>query len=539
VALGALDVVTHPSEAVMSKESAVRLLSVVLAVVVPLGGPVAGEDARPVNVSLRARLGNDLEAMTRLSADAVAVLDGYDVLAVQVPNTPPGKTAPANPKKLFDVRTLPTGAAVPRGFAYDTTRERFYFGPPTGGPAPTILVTDREGRRRPDITLKLLPGQVIPVQFESLAYLPPGIPRFGDRIAAVLIGEDLIGRISIIRLDGTVEYEIPVAPGSPTENYVTGMTFVPPDRFLFTPLTDTMSAIYQVDLGGMVSGPVLTGDARLGFEGIALLSGGRVAVIDYAAGWVFVNDARGARLPHQDRDLRIGAGISSADSIAWDSGASRLLVNAWVGGEGVPRHVHALAPPFTATTQITRDEAVPVELLAGIAYLPDTAEIAVTEGAGFSPTRGIWSFDAASGQYHSRLSLASFPPADFRPRRVTSLPGRQLAVRVVGRTDLIHLFSRDGAPDPADPSVVNPEFVGTVTLSVPQPVRSSLDFDQRTGRLLVGRQYYDLEGNARGPLTGIPSDFLGQNFVHVTSGPYAGQVAGFDGAASELVIFRP
>jgi hypothetical protein len=473
----------------MSRGFAAQVLSAVVAVVVTISTPFADDHARSAKVSLRIRLGNDLEAMTRLSPESVAVLDGYDVVAIQVPNTPSGKAVPTAQKKLFDVRSLPTGPVVPRGLAYDTTRERFYFGPGSGGLAPVILVTDRDGRRRPDITLKLLPGQVTPVQFESLAYIPPGNPRFGDRIAAVLIGEDLIGRISIIRLDGTVEYEIPVASGSPAENYITGLAFVPPDRFLFTPLAETGSTVYQLDLAGSVTGPMLAGDPNLEFEGIAPLAGGRVAVVDYAAGWVFVYDATGTRLAHQDRDIRIGAGIAVADSIAWDSGAGRVLVNAGVGGG--------------------------------------------------SPARGIWSFDSVTGGYRSRLALASFPTPDFRPRRVTPLPDGQLAVRALQRPDLVHVFSHNGATDPVDPTVTVPTLVRTITLSVPQPIRSSLDFDETTGRLLIGRKYYDLAGIAVGTLTGIPSDFLGQNFVHVTSGPYAGQVAGVDGAASELVIFRP
>jgi hypothetical protein len=216
-----------------------------------------------------------------------------------------------------------------------------------------------------------------------------------------------------------------------------------------------------------------------------------------------------------------------------------VLVNAWVGGEGVPHHVYALAPPFDQAIQVTHDEPAPLEPLAGISYLPESGEVAVCQAAGGSPTRGIWSFAVASGEYRSRLALASFPRPDFRPRRVTPLPGRQLAVRVLERPDLVHVFSRDGAPDAHDPTVTVPTLVGTVTLSVPQPVRASLDFDRATGRLLVGRAYYDLSGNVLGQLAGIPRDFMGQNFVHITSGPLAGQVAGFDGTASELVIFRP
>jgi hypothetical protein len=523
----------------MSRGFAAQVLSAVVAVVVTIGTPFADDHARSAKVSLRIRLGNDLEAMTRLSPESVAVLDGYDVVAIQVPNTPSGKAVPTAQKKLFDVRSLPTGSVVPRGLAYDTTRERFYFGPGSGGLAPVILVTDRDGRRRADITLKLLPGQVTPVQFESLVYIPPGNPRFGDRIAAVLIGEDLIGRISIIRLDGTVEYEIPVASGSPAENYITGLAFVPPDRFLFTPLAETGSTVYQLDLAGSVTGPMLAGDPNLEFEGIAPLAGGRVAVVDYAAGWVFVYDATGTRLAHQDRDIRIGAGIAVADSIAWDSGAGRVLVNAGVGGGGVLFHVYALAPPFDHAIQVTHDEPALLEPLAGISYLPDTGEVAVCQAAGGSPARGIWSFDSVTGGYRSRLALASFPTPDFRPRRVTPLPDGQLAVRALQRPDLVHVFSHNGATDPVDPTVTVPTLVRTITLSVPQPIRSSLDFDETTGRLLIGRKYYDLAGIAVGTLTGIPSDFLGQNFVHVTSGPYAGQVAGVDGAASELVIFRP
>ncbi len=499
---------------------------------------------RDDNVSFRARLGNNVEALTPLFhtpfLSLVAAMDGYDVVAIPVLNAPPGVSMRSAHFKLFDVRGLPIDAG-PRGIAFDPGRRQFYFGPLTGGPNPVILVTDWDGHERPPITLTLLPGQVTPIQFEGLAYLPPGLPRFGDRIAAVLIGEDGIGRISIVRLDGTVEYEIPIVPGSPAENYVTGLAFVPPNRFLFTPLADVGNVVYQTDLEGNVTGPLLSGEPGYSFEGIVPLPGGRIAVSEYALGKLLVYDAAGTHLANQDRDFHVGIGVSNPDSIAWDSISGRLLVNAFSGGAHSPRNVFALPPPFEQAQQVTHLEltgpADPTNA-PGLAYLPDEDTIAICEPSGFSPTRGVWFFDAASGDYRSRLSLASFPRDAFRPRGVTPLPGGQLGLRVAQHPELLQVITRAGAPDPADPTAFIPDLVRTVTLSIPQPMFAGLAMDPTLGRLLVARQYYDLEGNALGTLAGVPADFLGQSFIRLTSGPFTGQVAGIDQSSSELVIFR-
>lgn len=503
----------------------------------------AGESVRADNVTFRARLGNYVEGLTPVFQtpflSLIAAIDGYDVTAIPLLNTPPGVSSRPAHFKLFDVRGFPAEHRPPRGIAFDPGRQQFYFGSPSGGPNPVITVTDLAGRQRSPITLTLLPGQVTPIQFEGLAYLPPGLPRFGDRIAAVLIGEDLVGRISIVRLDGTVEYEVPVVPGSPAEAYVTGLAFVPPDRFLFTPLLDAASAVYQTDLDGNVTGPVLTGDPTASYEGIVPMPGGRIAVSETALGRLLVYDAAGARLAWQDRDFHVGPGLLDGRSIAWDSGTGRLLVDALAGGGFAPRNVHASAPPFTATTQVTHLEQTAMRGIGGLAYLPDEAAIAVCEPNGGSPTRGVWFFDAATGDYRSRLSLASFPPDAFRPRRVAQLPGGQLALRVNVHPELVQVITRGGVPDPADPTAAVPDLVRAVTLSTPQPVGAGFAFDAALGHLLVDRQYFDVDGAALGTLGGVPADFLGHTFIRITSGPYAGQIAGLDTVGSELVIFRP
>ncbi len=507
------------------------------------GGAALLGPAGPDGVTFRARLGNNVEGLTPIFQtpflSLLAAIDGYDVVAIPVFDTPPGVSLPSVHFKLFDVRGLSGGVPPPRGIAFDPGRQQFYFGTAAGGPNPVILVTDPAGHPLPPITLTLLPGQVTPVQFEGLAYLPPDLPRFADRIAAVLVGEDLLGRISIVRLDGTVEYEVPVVPGSPAEAYVTGLAFVAPDRFLFTPLTDIGSAVYQTDLDGTVTGPILTGEPAFSFEGIAALPGGRVAVSEYAIGRILVYDEAGAHLAHQDRDFHVGVGISNPESIAWDSSSGHLLVNALVGGGLAPRNVFALPPPFSTTQQVTHLELTEMTGASGVAYLADENAVAVCETYGPSPTRGVWFFDAVSGDYLSRLSLASFPRDAFRPRRVTQLPGGQLALRVRQHPDLVQVITRAGTPDPGDPTAFVPDLVRTVTLSAPQPVFSGLDFDSVPGYLLVNRQYYDLDGTALVPLTGVPADFLGTSFIRLTSGPFAGQIAGIDPAASELVIFQP
>ncbi len=512
---------------------AVALALVALSVQAP--APTLADDRSPTNVTFRGRLGNDVEAMTSLSPGVVALIDGYDVIAIPVPATRAGASARTSVTRLFDVRSM---GQVPRGLAFDPGRERFYFGPVSLSSPPTILVTDEHGRPRPPIPLTLLPGQVTPVQFESLAYVPPDVPVIGDRIAAVLIGEDLVGRISIIRMDGTVEREIPVAPGSPAESYVTGMAFLPPDRFLIAPLSDPGGLVYQVDLAGNLSGPVITADPSSDLEGIAVLSGGRIAVAEYGSGTVQVHDANGVRLPGQDRHFEIGPGVSNPVSIAWDPPRGRFLMNASVRGLLGARHAYAVAPPFRSAVAATRDEPL-VSAIGGVSYFPSTDQIALCVNAAFPPPRGIWLYDAVTGVGESRLALGSFPASAFRPVRATELPDGRVAVRAQQHPELLHLFTGTGAPDPSDPGAFIPTLLETVTLSAPQVVRGSLDLDPRSGLLLVGRWYFDLSGNAVRPLTGIPADFQGDDFVHVTTGPWAGQVAGIDSTSSELVVFRP
>ena len=97
--------------------------------------PALADPERGGGVTFRARLGNDVEAMTTLGPNLVAVLDGYDVVAIPVPRNGPGTNVPTRTSKLFDVRRLTAGQAVPRGMAYDPGRERFYFGPASGGPS--------------------------------------------------------------------------------------------------------------------------------------------------------------------------------------------------------------------------------------------------------------------------------------------------------------------------------------------------------------------------------------------------------------------
>ena len=276
-------------------------------------------------------------------------------------------------------------------------------------------MTDREGRQKPSITLKLLPGQVTPVQFESLAYIPPGIPRIGDRIAAVLIGEDLIGRISIVRLDGTVEFEVPVAPGSPAENYVVGMAFLPPDSFLFAPLVGTDSVVYQTDLAGVAdqTDPGRRPGTRFRGHRGAVRGANRRARLCPGQGPRLRLPGHSPRTPgsglldrprHLQSHLR-GLGLQ-CESHPPDRPHQRqlhapecLCVELPVHGGG-PGHPHGGHP----------------DVLAQGHRLPrGHGRIAYCEQGGNSQTRGIWLFDAVTGDYRSRLALASFPSPTSGP----------------------------------------------------------------------------------------------------------------------------
>ena len=267
------------------------------------------------------RLGNNSEGATTITngryANNVAILDGYDVIAV--PTEGNGK---ARAQKLFDVKTIPW-VSFPSGIAYIPSERSFVFD--DQGDLTDLQVVSEAGAvqaPRPITFLPDYPAEAIGAA-EGLAYLPQASP-WPDAIArAVWFPDDLNpAHIEVLSRDGVVLKEIGVSL-PPEEAYITGLAYLGKDGFLVTTADNNM---WHVALDGSVTGPVNVPDAT-GIEGLATLPDGRVYAADYTLGRLLAFDKNLRRDLGRDRSYEIGVGLSRAFDGFWDTstGAWALL----------------------------------------------------------------------------------------------------------------------------------------------------------------------------------------------------------------------
>lgn len=506
-------------------------------------------------VVARQRLGNNTESITSFSRENsrnIAVIDGFDVFNVRLPSVNSGQRArPCDPlressggscRQLFDVRAL---GAVPHGIVYVPSQDRFYFGVND----PTRLeVTSAKGRFLPPLPIvhKRDPAEFS--QWEGLAYIPPESSMFPDTIAGITIGNDLIGHIQIISLDGVVQREIVFPQGSPLFNYLAGIAFKAPDRLLVT--TATELAIYEITFDGTIVGqahPVA--DARSALEGLTTIEDGRIVTAEYGTGMLYVMDSAFQRLRNNDRNFVVGFGIT-ASKLAWNPDTGEFLVSGlgqFAGDATVHGRVLAVSSDLTRSRLVVNyaNTRFAPSSVFGMGYIAGQNRVALSFlGAGI---RGIAFFDTTTGAFlPPRLALEGTFPLQ---RDVTSLPPLCvgcLGVRVTGRNPVtlqprteIRVITSTGSPHPTDPDAVVPVELPRIVLSS-EPTGVGLAFDSPPAgdRIIVGDSIYDLAGNL---LETIDTQAIDVNFISavtaITSGSHQGRFAVLEAGTSELVIF--
>jgi hypothetical protein len=380
------------------------------------------------------RLGNNTEGATLITAGPfagqVAVLDGYDVIAVRVTG------AAAGASKLFDIRALlPEGN--PSGITYIPAAREFVFD--IQGQWDSLWVTDERGAPRDPRPVTYLPGfdPGSIASAEGMTHLPHGSP-LPDRIArAIYIATSTAAwaQIEVLTVEGVVEQEIKLGPPL-AEAYVLGIAFLPPDGFLVS--TDA-AELWTIGLDGQVrSGPVTAPGLPM-VEALVRLENGRVFAAAYSAGKLTALDATLARDPTVDRQFTIGPGLSRAITGVWDPVTECYLL---LGMDRGLSDVLAAVPPSRAVADVLFPTSVPH---MSIARLPD--EDAFALGRAFAP-HGV-DIVGRDGAIREQIEVSAI--AGLPNRRVSALAylpaTRQFAMIMRKHPNTLWLVSRAGVLD--------------------------------------------------------------------------------------------
>src|SRR5262249_40551921 len=171
------------------------------------------------------RIGNNTEGSTFIangpSAGQVAVLDGYDVLAIPVN----GK-AQVQPQTLFTTKNA-GWSAFPSGIAYVPVEKKYVFD--DQGALDQLTVLSASGQPLPPRPITHLPSSPPVFSGEGLVYLGDDAV-FPDTIArAVWDGE--FAYIEIMSREGVVRRDIKTAL-PPDESYISGLAYLTSGVFL-------------------------------------------------------------------------------------------------------------------------------------------------------------------------------------------------------------------------------------------------------------------------------------------------------------------
>jgi hypothetical protein len=385
------------------------------------------------------RLGNNSEGSTLISTGGrveLAVLDGYDVFAVNLASNPNARL-----RKLFDV-SAHAWSNFPSGIAYLSGENAFAFG--DQGSPDEIVVFNANGRVIDVRPVQYLPGTPPVLGTETLLGLDAGAP-FPNTLARVVFLADGTPSIEIMTPAGVVLHEIAVVGLPPDETYVTGLAFVSPDRFLVTTASPN---IWPVALDGTVAGgPVAVSEAS-DIEGIVALPNGGVYANDYTAGVLWALDASLARRPSLDRHFEVGLGLTRAFDAVWDPLTGGLIVNA------LDRDHASFETAVVSGDLKSRQVLFPHDITPGLAMLGD-GSLATCQF--FGPAAVL--HYSRSGVLLDSLSLLTVP--GLPPVRcmsiayLSSIDAYALRLRGAARAQTVYLVSRAGV------------FLGSFTVAAP------------------------------------------------------------------------
>ena len=337
---------------------------------------------------VRARIGNNTEGATLITgfpfAEQVALLDGYDVIAMPVEGR--GRTVP---QKLFDVKALhPIGN--PSGIVYVPSERAFLFN--DNGQPDTLLATDEQGRPLPPRPITYLPEVPFVFEAEGMTYLPPGSP-FPDRIARIaFVPPAFAPDIEIITRAGVVEREIPLpAPLNSGSVYTPGLAY---DHFSRSFIVSAVPVFansagpgefWKIGFdGAAISGPIVVPGGAVSLEGLAELPNGRIVAADYAAGKLFTFNADLTPDPSGVRSFQIGSGVSRPGLGVSDPRTRRYAFSGVVGpGVFFQEGVAEISRSLDSASRLFGFDGT-FEPHRGLAYVPEDDAFAL--GRFFGPS---------------------------------------------------------------------------------------------------------------------------------------------------------
>jgi hypothetical protein len=498
--------------------------AVILVLLTALVAPALAQN--PVQIA-HGRVGNNTEGATLVTAgpfaEHVAVLDGYDVIAVPVEGR--GRT---NPQKMFDIKGLGIiGNAS--GIVYVPSERAFLFN--DNGQPDTLLATDERGHPLPARPITYRPEVPFVFEAEGMTYLPPDSP-FPDRIARVVFVPPFFAlNIEILTRAGVVEKEIPLgSPFDTGELYPPGLAY---DHFSQSfvlsgePVLASSAGpgeFWRVGLDGSLrSGPILAaGGAALSLEALAELRDGRIVAADYAEGKLRAFNRDLTSDPSGERDFRIGVGVSRPGGGVYDPLTRRYALSQVVAaGIFLREGVAEITSSLDSASRLFGFDGT-FEPRIGIAYIPEDDAFAMGHVFG---GRGIDIF-RRDGRVLDTIDFSTIPGIPrgsvsglaYRPRT------RQFAVTMFQFPNQVFLVSRARTLD------------GTLNI----PVGTSIQYVSQAGqdRLLLWSaptlSTYDWAGNLLAKKN-LPVDGLVFPTVFI-AGPGNG-FAILDSVDSEVVVY--
>lgn len=479
----------------------------------------------------RARLGNSTEDITFINKglykDTIAVMDGTEIIIIPAGKVKPKDAATVAPFKL----PLNQLNVSPRGLAYVESESLFVYNDPAQ--RGKLFFCDEAGAAAAPRTIQYQ-GGFFPGHVEGLDYIPANSPVYPDHLVMSAIefletGES-VTHLEIIRRDGVVVAEV-IPAGQPVDgSYVTGVAFQSPNRLVVAYTDHTMRVI---DFNGNVlASPVMP--TNIGeFEGLDETGDGSIAAAGHDEGALVLYDKNFNRTPANDRDYRLGFGLSQLQGLAWNTATNQYVV-----GRLSPSTLYNVAVNFSAVTPFVNTSAAGFDNTRKMTYLPAEQKTAVVSAL----PRALLLYDNGGNLVETiDLSPAAVGTGLGAPNGVTYIPStNQFAVRFNAPAEQhrIRIIPRTGGAPvrTIDLGIGASTVIGMAYFNPSHPSGGQFLLNVSPGRLLVTdfNGNFISEFNARVKLDVMnPGDLSS-----ITTGPQAGAFAILDIDSAAVVLFR-
>jgi hypothetical protein len=481
----------------------------------------------------RVRLGNSVEGMTYVNngplAKHIVIIDGETLYGV------PAEARGNSPfMKLFDLNSLGYLAA-PRGVGYIETEKLFIFTDPLIGPTSTFRLTDHQGRNKGSIAFQWPDDLVGTAPYvEEIAWIPLDSPRYAGKFIFIASQTaDPYGFVLIVMdRNGNMVREIPLNqdPNSPYYLAGTGLAYRN-GRLL---LGNLDGYLFEIDLDGNITAPPVSFPDATDLEGVAVLAKGRVAVTSHSNGKLIFLDTNLNREP-QERSYKLGFGLCSPQSAAWNSVSNEYIVYA---NDYEPT---LTLPQLGAVAADLKSEHVYFDMAQFASALLGKMDYQPLEDAVVMPWRNNiprqLEFFRPTGAY-SGPQIGDGSP-NYRVVAFAHVPGKGYIGRAVTSLTALQLFDFAAQPTGVQFELAPVLTPGTGIIDVAPFTNGG---EQRylvlTGENPKRLLTLDPNGVVLGSVTITPlhSDAM-QSIKYVSSGPSEGAFVAVNSSRNEMVIF--